>query len=129
MRNWQGSSSHDGKVLVVVNNNSDEITQEGVMYSYTKDFYKELQEGSKRSAKVIVPFVIELIRHASVVDVGCGLGTWLSVFKEHCITDILGIDGDLIDKEMLEIPKTQFLAVDLHKPFNVNRKFDLYITT
>ena len=128
MRNWQGASSRIYKVLVVVNNNSDEITQERVMYSYTKDFYKELQEGSKRSAKVIVPFVIELIRPASVVDVGCGLGTWLSVFKEHCITDILGIDGDLIDKEMLEIPKPQFLAVDLQKPFNVNRKFDLVIS-
>ncbi len=94
------------------------------MYSYTKDFYKELQEGSKRSAKVIVPLVIELIRPASVVDVGCGLGTWLSVFKEHGIIDILGIDGDFIDKEMLEISKGQFLAVDLQKPFNVNKKVD-----
>lgn len=98
------------------------------MCPYTDDFYKTREEGSRRSAKEIVPLVIKLIKPKCVIDVGCGTGTWLSVFREYGIEDIFGIDGDWVDKKMLQIPEERFLSFDLKKPFKINKKFDLVIS-
>lgn len=71
---------------------------------YDKDFFLPLQDGSLRSARQIVPLVIDLVHPASVLDVGCGVGAWLSLFAEHGITELLGVDGDYVQREMLLIP-------------------------
>jgi predicted O-linked N-acetylglucosamine transferase (SPINDLY family) len=86
------------------------------------------QESSRRSAREIIPLLLELILPHSVVDVGCGTGTWLSVFKEFGIEDCLGIDGDYIDTEKLQISPTEFLSFDFKKPLQINRKFDLVVS-
>ncbi|WP_276748003.1 methyltransferase domain-containing protein [Chlorogloeopsis fritschii] len=86
------------------------------------------QESSLRSAREIIPLLLELIQPYSVVDVGCGTGTWLSVFKEFGIEDCLGIDGDYIDTEKLQISPAEFLSFDLKKPLQINRKFDLVVS-
>lgn len=64
---------------------------------YTNNFYKLLQAGSQRSAREIIPLVLQLVQPQSVIDVGCGTGTWLSVFKEFGMPECLGIDGDYVD--------------------------------
>jgi len=91
------------------------------------EFFTQIREGSRCSAEAIVPLALELVHPQSVVDVGCGIGTWLAVFKEHGVEDILGIDGDYVDSAMLEIPAERFLAADLSKGFGVNRRFDLAV--
>jgi hypothetical protein len=63
-----------------------------------------------------------------VVDVGCGTGAWLSVFREHGITDMLGLDGPYVSPAQLLIPLECFRARDLAKPFNVDGFFDLAIS-
>lgn len=75
----------------------------------------------------VVPIVLELFRPGSVVDVGCGLGAWLATFQEHGVSDILGIDGDYVDKEMLYISPQDFKTIDLNRPFTLNRTFDLAV--
>ena len=95
---------------------------------YEKEFYVSRQSGSCRSAEIIVPLLLDLVDPKSVVDVGCGIGSWLSVFKEHGIDDILGIDGKWVDKKMLMIPGEKFISSDLEKPIEVNRHFDLVVS-
>jgi hypothetical protein len=95
---------------------------------YTKDFYEWQQEGSRQSARVTIPLILDLIQPKSVIDVGCGVGTWLSVFKEFGIQDCLGIDGDYVDQKMLQIPQSEFLSFDLKKPLLIDRKFDLVVS-
>ncbi|MBI3812114.1 MAG: methyltransferase domain-containing protein [Nitrospirae bacterium] len=95
---------------------------------YTDEFYRALREGAHKSARAIVPLVLEYVEPRSVVDVGCGTGTWLSTFREHGITDILGVDGDYIKKEGLEIPDDRFLSFDLRTPFRIDRQFDLVVS-
>jgi SAM-dependent methyltransferase len=95
---------------------------------YTQDFYKAQQEGSRKSAKEIIPLILELIQPQSVIDVGCGVGTWLSVFKEFGIKHCLGIDGDYIDKNMLQIPSEEFLSYDLKKPISIDKNFELVVS-
>lgn len=99
-----------------------------IEFLYTKDYYKDIQGGSRRSAKVIVPLVLELIQPRSVIDVGCGVGAWLSVFKECGVRDIMGVDGDYIDKKMLQIPQERFLSFDLREPLRMDRQFDLVVS-
>src|SRR5437879_11690773 len=95
---------------------------------YTGDFYKNHSDGSRRSARQIVPLVLELLRTKSVIDVGCGVGTWLSVFREYGVEDFYGIDGDYVDRKMLQIPEERFLAFDLTKPIQLDRQFDLVVS-
>ena len=96
--------------------------------SYTGDFYKLHRDSSRQSAKQIVPMVLELVHPNSVIDVGCGMGAWLSVFKECGVDDIYGIDGDYVDRHMLEIPEQRFFASDLSKTIRLDRQFDLVVS-
>lgn len=98
------------------------------MRIYGDDFYRGRQEGSIRSAREIIPLVLELIKPKSVIDVGCGVGTWLRVFTEFGVPDIMGVDGNWVEKEMLQIPEEQFLSFDLKKPFRIDRQFDLVVS-
>jgi glycosyltransferase involved in cell wall biosynthesis/SAM-dependent methyltransferase len=95
---------------------------------YTKDFYQEKQQGSQNSAREIVPLILDIIQPKSVIDVGCGTGTWLSVFKEFGINNCLGIDGYYVDKTQLLIPREEFLAWDLKQPIIIDQKFDLVVS-
>ena len=98
------------------------------MTVYTNKFFRSKSEGSLRSAKVIVPIVMELLRPTSVVDVGCGQGLWLSVFAEHSVTDLVGVDGDYVDRQALRIPADRFVAHDLATPLRLPRTFDLVVS-
>src|SRR5436309_14636146 len=98
------------------------------MQSYTKEFCKSHTAGSRQSAEAIVPLVFALLKPQSVIDVGCGLGTWLSVFEEFGVKDVFGIDGDHVDRSMLQISNERFTAFDLKKPIQIDRRFDLVVS-
>ena len=75
---------------------------------YDKKFYDDQADGSLRSAQAIVPLVIDLSEPRSVVDFGCGIGTWLQAFVECGVDDYLGLDGDYVDRSQLRIPADRF---------------------
>jgi SAM-dependent methyltransferase len=93
--------------------------------NYTDNFFEYHLQGAIASAEIIIPLVKEYINPVSVIDVGCGIGAWLSVWKKNGTTGIFGIDGGYIDTSKLMIDKSEFSAVDLEKGFDVNRKYDL----
>ncbi len=98
------------------------------MQPYTKAYYMTRREGARRSAREIVPFVMGLVQPKSVIDVGCGVGTWLSVFMQYGVEDMLGIDGEYVDRQMLEIPEANFMPFDLRKPLRIDREYDLAVS-
>lgn len=104
--------------------------KEEVKGIYDSSFYQNQMHESLTSAKQIVPILMDSFNPQSVVDVGCGVGTWLSVFMEHGIEDVQGIDGEYVDKQLLHIPSEKFLSHDLTKKMDtVNiRKFDLLLS-
>jgi SAM-dependent methyltransferase len=95
---------------------------------YTEHFHETLKQGSRRSAKEIVPLILELIQPKSVVDVGCGLGSWLSVFKDFGIEECVGIDGDYVNTDRLEISQEEFQPFALDTPLKLDRTFDLVVS-
>jgi SAM-dependent methyltransferase len=95
---------------------------------YTKAFYEQVRSGARQSAEIIVPLVLQLLPVRSVVDVGCGDGSWLAVFRELGVKEVLGVDGEYVDKSFLQIPQDCFQAVDLTKHLRLGRVFDLAVS-
>ncbi|MEH1930932.1 methyltransferase domain-containing protein [Nostoc sp.] len=98
------------------------------MQNYTEKFYKFIDNNALLGAKEVVPFVIELMQPKSVIDIGCGLATWLAVFKQHGVEEILGVDGDFVDINKLNIPPEYFLQHNLLNPLKVEQNFDLAVS-
>jgi hypothetical protein len=96
------------------------------MSSYQDDFYKDLHQQTLYPARTVIDILLPVLPSiGSAVDVGCAVGSWLSVLKENGVPEIRGIDGDWVNKEFLEIPGECFRAVDLEKPFSEEKKYDL----
>ena len=92
---------------------------------YDQQFYDFHRVGSTDSAQVILPLVLKLLKVTSLVDVGCGIGTWLSAAKSLGIGDVLGLDGDWVDRRALVIDDKEFIHHDLRAPSYCERRFDL----
>lgn len=96
---------------------------------YGHDFYKDHHQITIYSAKIVLSRVINILPAInSAVDVGCGVGTWLSVLRENGVKDIVGIDGPWVENELLEIPEQNFIKVNLEEKINLGRGFDLAIS-
>jgi SAM-dependent methyltransferase len=94
---------------------------------YSRDFFESQQIGSDKSAQVIVPIILSLFSIRSVVDVGCGVGTWLKAFESHGVADYLGLDGEWVPNDMLRIPTDKFRGADLRAVPDIGR-FDMAIS-
>jgi SAM-dependent methyltransferase len=95
---------------------------------YDAKYFGEIRRGAESAAACMVSEVLKILSPRSVVDVGCGLGTWLAEFQKRGIPEVLGIDGDYVDVGQLVIDRHLFIARDLRRPLGVNRKFDLAIS-
>jgi hypothetical protein len=62
-----------------------------------------------------------------VLDVGCGIGTWLKVARSRG-SDIKGVEGSWLDKSKLQVEPALVEVVDLEKSFRLGRRFDLAIS-
>ncbi|MGI8498884.1 MAG: class I SAM-dependent methyltransferase [Gemmatimonadaceae bacterium] len=95
---------------------------------YDRQFFERSESVSLASARVIVPIIMDLVHPASVVDVGCGEGLWLTVFQQQGAPEIFGLDGSFMDEDLLKIPRERFRATDLRLPLDVGRRFDLAVS-
>ena len=100
---------------------------------YDREFFERYQQsalrhGAKSSADVMVPLVVQLLGPQSVVDVGCGTGTWLNAFEAQGVSDFLGLDGDYVGEDALEIAADRFISADLRAGVSLDRRFDLAVS-
>lgn len=95
---------------------------------YSAAFFDHQAPDSIRSAERVVPILNDMFRPGSVVDVGCGVGGWLSVFQRNGIEDVYGLDGDWVQTEQLRIDPEKFHRIQLESPFRLDRRFDMAIS-
>lgn len=89
---------------------------------YSDAFFNSINETALQAADEILPVVMKLTKAKTILDIGCGQGAWgVSIDPEN----YFGIDGDYVKK--LLVDRTQFKAIDLSKPFDIGKKFDLVI--
>lgn len=96
------------------------------MATYDRSFYEAIGDDGVASAGTVVPHLLDLVGPVrSAVDLGCGVGSWLSVLARHGAEDVLGVDGPYVPREQLRIPEDRFLPHDLCEPLDLGRTFDL----
>ena len=93
---------------------------------YNPKFYRELAS-AQESAREILPLVLNAIKPASLIDIGCGTAHWLAIAHELGVPEILGVDGAWV-KSQLAVPPEKFVEHDLSTPLKLNRRFDLAIS-
>ena len=94
-------------------------------YSYSNQFMQYAAQSSAYSATAITWVLHDQIAVESVLDVGCARGTWLRAWSKLGVADMHGVDGDYVDRELLEIPTLAFTAMNLNLAFDLGRQFDL----
>lgn len=98
------------------------------MSTYDEKFYQVQSDGSYESAVAVLPLVFDIFQPESVIDVGCGVGTWLAAAEKMGIRDLTGLDGDYVDLSQFRASHARFIPTDLAKPFAFDRQFDLAIS-
>lgn len=82
---------------------------------------------STEGARAALEILFRQSRPASMLDVGCGCGTWLKAAMELGVTSVQGVDGVPIPEEQLLIPRHCFRVQDLTQPWDSPAQFDLVI--
>lgn len=82
---------------------------------YDEKFYKTQVSDSYSSAREIAPFMTSLVSCRSVIDVGCGLGTWVRAFKESGVQLAVGIDGEWVAASHFQGEYDHFYKRDLSR--------------
>lgn len=102
------------------------MTQDAISSNYGDSFYKVQMDGSYKSASIVVPHLLKYFQPKSVVDLGCGRGTWLKAFKDNGIARVVGHDGPWNSQDKMIDPGIVFVPLNLNSPVvQGSEKFDL----
>lgn len=94
-------------------------------YRYDHAFFDAQSTGSLASARAVVPLVQSCLRPLSVLDVGCGIGTWVAAWRDAGVRDAHGVDGEYVTDDRLLVDTRSFHRIDITQPFRLGRDFDL----
>ena len=92
------------------------------MYIHCTEIY------NTKAPNIVVPILLKYVQPKSVLDVGCGTGTWLKVFNQAGVNDFFGVDGEDLAPNVLQVPKQNFSVRDFTQPLNLSREFDLVVS-
>lgn len=94
-----------------------------------REFDASQIEASARSAAFIVPVLCKLFPWIrSVINVGCGTGTWLHEFDLHGIPRLLGLESGNVPARLLQIEPSQFRIADFGGSWGIEDRFDLVLS-
>jgi len=99
---------------------------EGVKF-YDEGFYDSQADGSLRSANEILRLLWKIYSPSSVVDFGCGKGTWLYAAEILGVKRLKGFDGDWA-KDGIISKNIDFATCNLEELNVKEEKYDLAIS-
>jgi len=92
---------------------------------YSASFYAGQSDSSHTAAMVMLPTVFELVQPKSVLDVGCGVGTWLAAARTLGVPRTVGLEGPWVQPKDLRDPAITLVTTDLEQPIPLTERFDL----
>ncbi len=95
---------------------------------YSSDFYDYIDEGSRRSARIVSRLLLDALPIRSLLDIGAGHGAWAAEWSAAGVLEVLAVDGDYVVESQLLVPPSSFTAHDLATPLDLGRRFDLVQT-
>ena len=94
---------------------------------YDQEFFNKTHDHIS-SARVILNILFTHYNPKSIVDVGCGSGSWLKVAGEMGVNSLTGIEGSWLKKDMLIFDNIELITHDLNNSLPDLKKFDLAIS-
>lgn len=101
------------------------VRRSDVTHVYSDRFYDYIDRGARISARRVIGLVQPWLNARSVLDLGSGRGVWLAEWRAAGVEDVVGVDGDYVERSRLVIPLRSFRACDLTAPLHLDRNFDL----
>jgi SAM-dependent methyltransferase len=95
---------------------------------YRQDFYATRRRSTFRAAQTVLGILRERTSPETVVDVGCGTGTWLSVALQAGSRRAVGFEGEWVRPEMMDDPRIELHRQDLENRVRFGERFDLAIS-
>jgi hypothetical protein len=95
------------------------------MTRYDAALFRYVNLGATRSAKQLLPTLLQHLPVDSVLDIGCAQGARLAVWQHLGVMDITGVDGSYVDSGKLLISRESFVVHDLATDLNLGRRFSL----
>lgn len=92
---------------------------------YSQQFYADQVPDSIRSAEVVLAILFGKYKPSSMLDVGCGRGTWLSVAEKMGVSVVHGIDGPWVQREQILSRGIVFNSTNMENELPITRKYDL----
>jgi SAM-dependent methyltransferase len=74
-------------------------------------------------------YLAEKYSPRAVLDIGCGIGQYLKIFKTFSESSVLGVDGLPQQATQGVLAEPEYIQADLGHPLRLYRKFDLVLCT
>lgn len=95
---------------------------------YNSNFYLQQADGSKRSALILLNEVFKLYKPTSVLDIGCGVGSWLSAAEDLGASRLYGYEGRWVEKDKMLSKNIELSTMDLSQHFASQHRVDLALS-
>ena len=93
---------------------------------YNEEFYKINAKESYDSAMKIINILKKYYLPNSVLDLGCGVGTWLKAWRDNGTSKVLGFDTNAMPENALYIPSEMLKRINFEtEEINIDSEFDL----
>src|SRR5580704_17601796 len=89
----------------------------GIDYTHSENLH------TLSGPQAALPILFANGKPSSLLEVGCGTGTWLKAAADAGISEIMGVDGVDIPAEKLLIPSARFRQQDLTEQWDLGRRF------
>ena len=94
--------------------------------SYKPELYEKIKNNGYKYAKIIIPELKKNFPIESVIDIGCGGGSFL----HGCVDlglEVFGVDGPHVEPA-LQVDSNRIRYANLEKPFIAGERFDLCVS-
>lgn len=95
---------------------------------YNKQYFDPKLKGMLDSARVFLGYLLAGWVPRSVIDIGCGQGSWLIACKELGVQRLVGIDGSWLTQDMMLDPVIDFRSANLAEHCPITETYDLALS-
>jgi SAM-dependent methyltransferase len=91
------------------------------------DYDHSLNSHSVIGPAVAFPSVLQSLTGTprSLVDVGCGTGTWIKAAMDNGLRDVFGVDGVAVPPSQLAVPQSMVMIHNFAEPLDLRRRYDV----
>jgi hypothetical protein len=92
---------------------------------YSKEFYDAQIPDSVSSAETVLTELFRTYKPNSVLDIGCGQGTWLSVAQRLGVKTLHGLDGPWVRADAMLSRDISFQPINMEESIPVSQKYEM----